>query len=174
MLSAHTGAPPALPAPRLARLALRARRRGRAARPGRAPSAARSRPRAARSAPWRGRCAPRRRHVFSPITCARCLLVVGTTKTSCAARCSRRSVQLGLRVLPRARVGRGGPDIMMRKRAGGTPCVLPHSMCNASRRDAPLERERLPPRPGRSPALSTLSARAPRHTQCRRHMIGAS
>jgi hypothetical protein len=37
------------------------RRASRAARPGRAPSAARSRPRAARSAPWHGRCTPRRR-----------------------------------------------------------------------------------------------------------------
>ena len=99
MLSAHTGAPPALPAPRLARLALRARRRGRAARPGRAPSAARSRPRAARSATmaWAPRarapaCAP---HVTAHVVSwgGR----VGMSKTSCAARCSRGSVQGVLR-----------------------------------------------------------------------------
>ena len=99
----------------------------------RAPSAGRSRPRAARSAPeaLRARaptCPP------SPITCARCLLVVGMSKTSCAARCSRRSVQRGLRVLPRARVGKRGPDIMTRKRAGNA-CVLPqHVQCESARR----------------------------------------
>ena len=32
-----------------------------------------------------------------PDNCARCLLVVGTSKTSCASRCSRRSVQGALR-----------------------------------------------------------------------------
>ena len=45
----------------------------------------------------RGRCAPGRLHVH-PAYCARCLLGgVGMSKTSCAARCSRGSVQGVLR-----------------------------------------------------------------------------
>ena len=60
-----------------------------AARP-RAPAAARvSLPRLALRA-WRrrrGRCAPGRLHLLRPpLTCARCLLVVGMSKTSCAFR----------------------------------------------------------------------------------------
>ena len=35
--------------------------------------------------------------MWSPDNCARCLLVVGTSKTSCASRCSRGSVQGALR-----------------------------------------------------------------------------
>jgi hypothetical protein len=79
------------------RLALRARRRRRG--------------RCAPGRPWqpghclalrarrrrRGRCAPGR-HICPPRNCARCLLGgVGMSKTSCAARCSRGSVQGVLR-----------------------------------------------------------------------------
>ena len=108
----------------------------------RAPAAARSHPVAA------SRCALGAEgvgaarsgaYMFPPITCARCLLVVGMSKTSCAARCSRRLVQRGLRVLPAEgeRVGRGGPDIMMRKCVRGTLACC-RRMCSASRCDAPL------------------------------------
>ena len=163
MLSAHTGAPPALPAPRLARLALRARRRGRAARPGRAPSAARSRPRAARSAPWRGRCAPRRLH--APPDNLRAL-PLGGGDVEDVVRCALLET-LGATRASSPAEGEGGEGRSRHHDAqasGGNACVLPHSMCNASRRDAPLERERLPPRPG-APIPRTLSARAPRHAQ---------
>jgi len=87
-----------------------------AARPG-ACAAAWSAPRATRSAPvvW-ALCAPGRLHtlnVLLPVTCVRSTswVTVGMSLTSCAARCSRRSVQGALRApasfLPRARVGRG-------------------------------------------------------------------
>ena len=39
--------------------------------------------------------------------CARCLLVVGTSKTSCASRCSRRSVQGALRAPAEGEGGEG-------------------------------------------------------------------
>ena len=44
-----------------------------------------------------------------PITCARCLLVVGMSKTSCATRCSRRSLQ-GVFRAPAEGEGREGWD----------------------------------------------------------------
>ena len=44
-----------------------------------------------------------------PITCARCLLVVGMSKTSCATRCSRRSLQDVFRA-PAEGEGREGWD----------------------------------------------------------------
>ena len=74
----------------------------------RAPAAAFSPPRATRSAPnaWALRaraptcCSP-------PDNCARCLLVVGTSKTSCASRCSRRSVQGALRAPAEGEGGEG-------------------------------------------------------------------
>ena len=123
----------------------------------RAPAAARSHPVAA------SRCALGAEgvgaarsgaYMFPPITCARCLLVVGMSKTSCAARCSRRLVQHGLRVLPAEgeRVGRGGPDIMMRKCAGNACVLPPHVQCESVRR-ATGKVSAFSPRPGRPPAL---------------------
>ena len=56
-------------------------------------------------------------HMCSP-GCARCLLgMVGMSKTSCALRCSRRSVQRALRA-PAEGEGGGVSDIIMRKCAG--------------------------------------------------------
>ena len=75
----------------------------------RAPVAAGSLPRATRSAPKAGALRARGAYMCPPRNCARCLLGgVGMSKKSCAARCSRGSVQGVLRapaVLPRARVG---------------------------------------------------------------------
>ena len=127
------------------RLALRARRRwhGRAARP-RAPAAARSRPRAARSAPmaW----ALRARAPAAARSASRCALGadgVGAARPGAymcppprtralplwwwGCRCRRRRAlraardarcNAGFALLPRARVGRGGPEIIMHERAG--------------------------------------------------------
>ena len=74
----------------------------------RAPAAAFSPPCATRSAPnaWALRAGPL--HVVPPPdNCARCLLVVGTSKTSCASRCSRRSVQGALRAPAEGEGGEG-------------------------------------------------------------------
>ena len=102
----------------------------------------------------RGRCAPGRLHVVPPPdNCARCLLVVGTSKTSCASRCSRRSVQGALRAPAEGEGGEGWSRHHHARACGGT-LVCCRSMCSASRRGAPLGSERLLPRPGRSPALS--------------------
>ena len=57
-------------------------------------------------------------------------------------------------------MGRGGPDIIMRKCAG-TACVLPQHVQCASRRDAPLGKEA--PYPQVRPTPRTLSARARLH-----------
>ena len=84
-----------------------------------APAAAWLPPRGTRSAPkaWALRaraptcCSP-------PDNCARCLLVVGTSKTSCASRCSRRSVQGALRAPAEGEGGEGWSRLALRKRAG--------------------------------------------------------
>ena len=88
-----------------------------------------------------------------PDACARCLLVVGMSKTSCASRCSRRSVQGALRAPAEGEGGEGWSRHHHARACGGT-LVCCRSMCSARRRGAPLGSERLPPRPGRSPALS--------------------
>jgi len=127
----------------------------------RAPKAARSRPRAARGAEGVGAARPGA-YIFPPITCARCLLVVGMSKTSCAARCSRRSVQGALRAPAEGEGGEGRSRHHDAQVCGERLRAAAQHVCNASRRDAPLERERLPPRPGRSPHFER--ARAPRCT----------
>ena len=59
-----------------------------------------------------------------PITCARCLLVVGMSKTSLRfALLETLGARRCFALLPRARVGRGGPDIIMRERAGERSCA---------------------------------------------------
>ena len=123
-----------------------------------APVAARSPPRSTRSAPkaWALRArAPGRLHVhvIPPDNCARCLLVVGMSKTSCASRCSKRSVQGALRAPAEGEGGEGWSRDHHARACGGT-LMCCRSMCSASRRGAPLGSERLLPRPGRSPALS--------------------
>ena len=90
-------------------------------------------------------------HTCSP-GCARCLLgMVGMSKTSCALRCSRRSVQCALRA-PAEGEGGGGLRHHHAQVCGGTLACY-HSMCSVSRRGAPLQPERPTPRPGRPPAL---------------------
>jgi hypothetical protein len=139
------------------RLALRARRRwrGRCA-PGRLRQPSR---RLALRARHRrhGRCAPGRLHVHvhiaPPDNCARCLLVVGMSKASCASRCSKRSVQGALRAPAEGEGGEGWSRDHHARACGGT-LLCCRSMCSASRRGATLGSERLLPRPGRSPALS--------------------
>ena len=121
-----------------------------------APVAARSPPRSTRSAPkaWALRAPGRLHvHVIPPDNCARCLLVVGMSKTSCASRCSKRSVQGALRAPAEGEGGEGWSRDHHARACGGT-LVCCRSMCSASRRGAPLGSERLLPRPGRSPALS--------------------
>ena len=139
------------------RLALRARRRwrGRLRQPSRGLTL-----RARRR--WRGRCAPGRLHVFPPIpdNCARCLLVVGILKTSCASRCSRRLVQAALRAPAEGEGGEGCFRHHDARACGGTLACHRTSMCSASRRAAPLQPERLIPRPDRSPALFERVQRA--------------
>ena len=74
----------------------------------RAPVAAGSLPRATRSVPKAGALRARAPTCCSPPdNCARCLLVVGTSKTSCASRCSRRSVQGALRAPAEGEGGEG-------------------------------------------------------------------
>ena len=92
-------------------------------------------------------------HMCSP-GCARCLLgMVGMSKTSCALRCSRRSVQRALRA-PAEGEGGGGSQTSSCASVRGNACVLCYrSMCSVSRRGAPLQPERPTPRPGRPPAL---------------------
>ena len=70
-----------------------------------------------------------------PDACARCLLVVGMSKTSCASRCSRRSVQGALRAPAEGEGGEGWSRLAPRKRAG---LVRRRSMCSASRSGASL------------------------------------
>ena len=139
------------------RLALRARRRwrgrcapGRLWQPGRRLALRARRRRHGRCAPGRGRLHV---HVIPPDNCARCLLVVGMSKTSCASRCSKRSVQGALRAPAEGEGGEGWSRDHYARACGGT-LVCCRSMCSASRRGAPLGSERLLPRPGRSPALS--------------------
>ena len=137
------------------RLALRARRRwrgrcapGRLWQPGRR-LALRARRRR------HGRCAPRGgayMYMLSPLITER-LLVVGMSKTSCASRCSKRSVQGALRAPAEGEGGEGWSRDHHARACGGT-LMCCRSMCSASRRGAPLGSERLLPRPGRSPALS--------------------
>ena len=113
-------------------------------------------PRSTRSAPkaWALRAPGRLHvHVIPPDNCARCLLVVGMSKTSCASRCSKRSVQGALRAPAEGEGGEGWSRDHHARACGGT-LVCCRSMCSASRRGAPLGSERLLPRPGRSPALS--------------------
>ena len=124
-----------------------------------APAAARSPPRATRSAPkaWALRArAPTYMLSPPPITCARCLLVVGMSKTSCASRCSKRSVQGALRAPAEGEgLGRGRGVVQTSSSlhlgscasgaCGGT-LVCCRSMCSASRRGAPLGSERILPR----------------------------
>jgi hypothetical protein len=88
-----------------------------------------------------------------PDNCARCLLVVGMSKTSCASRCSKRSVQGALRAPAEGEGGEGWSRDHHARACGGT-LLCCRSMCSASRRGATLGSERLLPRPGRSPALS--------------------
>ena len=91
----------------------------------RAPAAAFSPPRATRSAPRRrGRCAPGRLHVVPPpITARVASWWWGRRRRRAlrAARDARRKARFAL--LPRARVGRGGPDIIMRERSGERLCA---------------------------------------------------
>ena len=138
------------------RLALRARRRwrgrcapGRLWQPGRRLALRARRRRHGRCAPEPGRLHV---HVIPPDNCARCLLVVGMSKTSCASRCSKRSVQGALRAPAEGEGGEGWSRDHHARACGGT-LVCCRSMCSASRRGAPLGSERLLPRPGRSPAL---------------------
>ena len=121
-----------------------------------APATAFSPPRATRSAPKPegvGAARPGAYMLSPPVNCARCLLVVGTSKTSCASRCSRRSAQRALRAPAEGEGGEGWSRHHHARACGGT-LVCCRSMCSASRRGAPLGSERLLPRPGRSPALS--------------------
>ena len=91
-------------------------------------------------------------HMCSP-GCARCLLgMVGVSKTSCALRCSRRSVQRALRAPAEGEGGEGWSRDHHARACGGT-LVCCRSMCSVSRRGAPLQPERPTPRPGRPPAL---------------------
>ena len=143
------------------RLALRARRRwrgrcapGRLWQPGRR-LALRARRRR------HGRCAPGRLgrlhvHVIPPDNCARCLLV-GMSKTSCASRCSKRSVQGALRAPAEGEGGEGWSRDHHARACGGT-LVCCRSMCSASRRGAPLGSERLLPQA--RPIPRAFSARA--------------
>ena len=123
----------------------------------RAPAAAKSPPRATRSAPkaWalRARAPTCACACCPPDNCARCLLVVGMSKTSCASRCSKRSVQGALRAPAEGEGGEGWSRDHHARACGGT-LLCCRSMCSASRRGATLGSERLLPRPGRSPALS--------------------
>ena len=128
----------------------------------RAPAAAFSPPRATRSAPkaWALRaraptCCP------PPDNCARCLLVVATSKTSCASRCSRRSVQGALRAPAEGEGGEGDLRHHHARACGGTLACY-RSMCYVSRRGAPLQPERPTPRPGRPPHFERARAAARR------------
>ena len=117
------------------RLALRARRRwrgrcapGRLWQPGRR-LALRARRRR------HGRCAPGRLHVFPPpITCARCLLVMGTSKTSCASRCSGDTTTPGATTPGTSALGHSGQSSSKHPRM---PAVQPSAssavVCRASR-----------------------------------------
>ena len=88
----------------------------------RAPAAARSRPRAARSAPMAWALRARAPTCAPPRERARCLSWwwgcrcrrLRALRAARDARCNA-----GFALLPRARVGRGGPEIIMHERAGG-------------------------------------------------------
>ena len=124
----------------------------------RAPAAAFSRPRAARSAPnaWALRarapaCVP------PPITARVASWWWGRRRRRAlrAARDARCKARFAL--LPRARVGRGGPDIIMRERSGNA-CVLPqHVQCASARSAAGIGA----PSPQARPIPRAFSARAP-------------
>ena len=125
---------------------------------GQAPAAAGSLPRATRSAlkAWALRA---RAPMCSPtLTCAR----VASWWWGCrrrralrAARDARCKARFAL--LPRARVGRGGPDIIMRERSGNA-CVLPqHVQCASARSAAGIGA----PSPQARPIPRAFSACAP-------------
>jgi len=89
----------------------------------------------------RRRCAPGRLHVHpSAITCARCLLLVGMSKMSCALRCSRRSAQ-GALGAPAEGEGWGGVVQTSSCASVGGTLACCRSMCSASQRGASLETE---------------------------------
>ena len=98
-------------------------------------------------------------HMCSP-GCARCLLgMVGMSKTSCALRCSRRSVQRALRA-PAEGEGGGGSQTSSCASVRGNACVLPqHVQCESARRASATGA----PYPQARPTPRTLSARARLH-----------
>ena len=140
------------------RLALRARRRGRGrCAPGRLRQPFRRLALRARRR-RRGRCAPGRLHVVPPpITAHVASWWWGRRRRRAlrAARDARCNARFAL--LPRARVGRGGPDIIMRERSGNA-CVLPqHVQCASARSAAGIGA----PSPQTRPIPRAFSACAP-------------
>ena len=94
-------------------------------------------------------------HMCSP-GCARCLLgMVGMSKTSCALRCSRRSVQRALRAPAEGEGGGGSQTSSCASVCGGTlACFVPqHVQCESARRASATGAPYGTPRPGRPPAL---------------------
>ena len=82
------------------------------------------------------------------------------SKTSCALRCSRRSVQRALRAPAEGEGGGGVSDIMMRKCAGERlRATAEHVQCESARRASATEA----PYPQARPTPRTLSARARLH-----------
>ena len=80
------------------------------------------------------------------------------SKTSCALRCSRRSVQRALRAPAEGEGGGGVLDIIMRKSVRGNACVLPqHVQCESARRASATGA----PYPQARPTPRTLDALCP-------------
>ena len=115
----------------------------------RAPAAAFSPPRATRSAPTAWALRARAPTCCPPPITARCLLVVGTSKTSCASRCSRRSVQGALRAPAEGEGGEGWSRHHHARAFGERLCAA-----GACAKRVGAERRWDSPRPGRPPALS--------------------
>ena len=135
------------------RLALRARRRGRGrCAPGRLRQPFRRLALRARRR-RRGRYAPGRVHLLSP----RCMrtLPLGGGDVEDVVRFALLET-LGARRASRSCRGRGWGGVVQTSSCASVrgTLVCCRSMCSARRRGAPLGSERLPPRPGRSPALS--------------------